>query len=197
MDDHASDLGAVHQVEEPTVTHSSSYKHAEYTPVSRASMSLVEAVQKASQRAAEGVNFSGAPLVTLTARQPYDPVAWLDFYKPGRWDTTYQDILMDSIVQGSSVGDWDGTAGYGTFVPPAAATYFFVIQFSGYQQTMRLFGPWGTTTARTATTADVGAVGALWAAPTAGQSMSFNFNCVSDDGSYGLSALQSVSILAV
>ena len=84
------------------MTHSSSYKHAEYTPVSRASVSLVEAVQKASQRSGEGVNFSGTPLVTLTARQPYDPVAWLDFYKPGRWDTTYQDILMDSIVQGSS-----------------------------------------------------------------------------------------------
>lgn len=168
-------------------------KHRAYTPLSSAAISLAEALN----RTGAGVNFSGTPVVVLTARKPYDAVAWLDFYKPGRWDTTYDDVLMDSIVQGASAGEWDGTAGYGTFVPPGAAAYFIVIQFSGYRQTMRMFGPWGTTTAYCATTADVGAVGGLWTAPAAGESMSFSFNCVADGGWYGLSSLQSVTILQV
>jgi hypothetical protein len=137
-------------------------------------------------------------VLELTARQPYQPTGRMDFFKPGRWDSTYNQVLMDSIVQtGPSPGMWDGTAGYGEFEALAAATYLLAVNFTGYQQTMRLNGPWGTNTAHTFTTSDAGTVTALWTSAAPGAQLSFTMTCVSDDSGYGIAALTSVQVFPV
>lgn len=106
----------------------------------------------------------GAPLLELSARQPYDAAQGnMDVYHPGRWDTTSNLIYMNPIVQtGPSPGEWDGTVIYASFTPPQNGTYLVVGNFSGFDTTMRLFGPWGTQTAHTDQVTDAGAVVALW-----------------------------------
>jgi hypothetical protein len=137
----------------------------------------------------------GTAVLELSARQPYQSAGQMDFFKPGRWDSTANQVLMFSIVQtGPSPGMWDGTAGYLEFRAPAARTYLLAVNFTGYQQTMRLNGPWGTNTAHTATTADAGTVTALWTAASAGAHLSFTVTCVADDGNQGIAALRSVQV---
>lgn len=51
----------------------------------------------------------------LTARHPYDPAGLMDFYQPGRWDTTYNLIYMSSDFASDSA-----SAGYGQFTAQAA-----------------------------------------------------------------------------
>ena len=92
---------------------------------------------------------------------------------------------------------WDGTAGYLEFTAPAAATYLLAVNFTGYQQTMRLNGPWGTNTAHTATTSDTGTVTALWTAGAAGAQLFPTMTCREDDGDYGIAALYSVQVFPV
>ena len=140
--------------------------------------------------------FDGAaPLLLLTPRQPWAPGGLLDFYAPGRWDCTSEQVLMSAIVQHGTPGDWDGTVGYGTVVSPGAGTYLVVLQFSGVDQTMSLRGPWGTNTAHTATVKDVGSLGALWTS-AGGDTLSFSFSSVTDGGLPGLSVFRSLSVLA-
>lgn len=106
----------------------------------------------------------GSLLMELSARQPYDAARGnMDVYHPGRWDTTSNLIFMNPIVQtGPSPGEWDGTVIYASFTPPQDGSYLIVGNFSGFDTTMRLFGPWGTQTAHTNQTSDAGAVVALW-----------------------------------
>lgn len=113
---------------------------------------------------AKAIDLSSSLLLELSARQPYDAARGsMDVYKPGRWDTTSNLIFMDPIVQtGPSPGEWDGTVIYASFTPPQNGTYLVVGNFSGFDTTMRLFGPWGTQTAHTDQTSDAGAVTALW-----------------------------------
>jgi hypothetical protein len=115
-------------------------------------------------------------VLSLSARQPYAANGNMDVYMPGRWDTTYDLVFLDPIVDGPMVGEWTGTAVYATFKAPAAATYLIVANFSGYQTTMNLGGPWGTSTAYTAVTTDSGAATALWTG-TAGETLSFGVTC--------------------
>ncbi|MCU1260905.1 MAG: hypothetical protein JWO80_3790 [Bryobacterales bacterium] len=90
------------------------------------------------------------PVMQLSARQPYDSVNGLvDMYQPGRWDATSDLIYMQPIVHPNpaSPGEWTGSAGYITFHPPSSGTYVMMVHFFGYQVTMSLNGPAGTTTA--------------------------------------------------
>lgn len=116
------------------------------------------------------------PSMELTARHPHDPAGFMDSYRPGRWDCESNLVFMNGIVTGPTVGEWEGTVVYPRFKAPSAGTYLVVGNFSGYQITMSMSGPWGTTTAYCPTTSDSAAVTALWTA-TAGQSIFFSLNC--------------------
>jgi hypothetical protein len=132
------------------------------------------------------------PLMELSARYPFDATyGRIDSYHPGRWDTESNLVFMHPIVQiGPSVGEWDGTVIYAVFNAPAAADYMVVGNFSGYDTTMHLFGPWGEHTAYTAQTTDNGAVVALW---NGGGGLYFTMNC---KGS-GLGYLESIQVFAL
>jgi hypothetical protein len=129
------------------------------------------------------------PDLELSGRHPYDAAGGMDFYMPSRWDTTSNLVFMKSIVTGSSPGEWEGTAGYVSFQAPANGTYLVVGNFSGFQITMKMQGPWGEVSAFTATTSDSGAVTALWTA-TAGQKLNFTLNCTGG----GMGYLESIQI---
>lgn len=119
---------------------------------------------------------TSAPVMELTARQPYTPDGNMDFYAPGRWDTTYNLVFMDGIVNGPSPGEWTGTVGYAAFTAPSTGNYVVVLNFSGYQVTMGLHGPSGTNTAYCATTSDSAAAVAVWSG-SAGSQLFFSFTC--------------------
>jgi hypothetical protein len=129
------------------------------------------------------------PLVELSARVPYSATyGWIDSYHPGRWDCESDLVFMNPIVQvGPSVGEWDGTVVYVSLpgVPPG--TYLVVGNFSGYDTTMHMNGPWGDVTAYTAATTDIGTVIAL---TTVTQGLYFSMSC---KGS-GLGYLESVQL---
>jgi hypothetical protein len=97
--------------------------------------------------APQEIIMSEALLMELTARQPYDAARGnIDVYQPGRWDTTYDLIFMDTIRQvGPDPGEWDGSASYIMFKPPSSGSYLIVGNFTGYQTTAHPFGPWGET----------------------------------------------------
>lgn len=136
----------------------------------------------------------GAVALELTARHPYADAGYADFYHPGRWDCESDLVYMSSIHQvGASVGEWDGTVGYARFTAPAAGSYIVVVNFSGYQQTMRLNGPWGTSTAHSATTSDSAATTAIWDG-AAGQTLYCTFSSRSDNGYAGIAYLDSFQI---
>jgi hypothetical protein len=137
----------------------------------------------------------GTPQLELTARQPYAPAGFIDMYQPGRWDCEFDTVFMSAIVQtGPSPGQWDGTAAYARFTAPAPGTYIVVVNFSGYQQTMRLNGPWGVTTAHCATTSDSAATSALWTAAAADETLYCTFSSKSDSGLAGIAYLQSFQV---
>src|SRR5262245_5649628 len=94
------------------------------------------------------VNLPANAAMTLTARHPHDPAGLMDVYHPGRWDCSSNLVFMDVIRQvGPSVGEWDGSVVYAQFKAPSNGTYLVVGNFSGYQITLNLNGPWGKTTA--------------------------------------------------
>jgi hypothetical protein len=134
----------------------------------------------------------GAAALELTARHPYADAGYADFYHPGRWDCESDLVSIHQV--GASVGEWDGTVGYARFTAPAAGSYLVVVNFSGYQQTMSLNGPWGTSTAHTATTSDSSAATAIWDG-AAGQTLYCTFSSRSDDGYAGIAYLDSLQIL--
>ena len=139
------------------------------------------------------VTLTDPALMTLTARHPYDPVGHMDYFMPGRWDTELDLVFMDAIVDGPSPGMWDGTAGYIRFTAPTDGNFLVAVNFSGYQTTMSLNGPWGTNTARTATPQDNAAVLALWSGK-AGEDLYCTVSCKQDSGSYGIGYLQSFEV---
>ena len=130
------------------------------------------------------------PVMELSARHPYDARGFMDFYEPGRWDCESNLVFMKPIVStGPSPGMWDGSVGYARFKAPKAGTYLILLNFSGYETTMRLFVPWGTHTAYTPTTSDIGVVTALWSG-SKGQQVFFNLSCTAPYLGY----LQSVQV---
>lgn len=157
--------------------------------VSRLALDRLTDIVKDNQRIDLG------PLaLELTARQPYADAGYADFYHPGRWDCDTNLVYMSSIHQvGPSVGEWDGTVGYARFTAPATGSYIVVVNFSGYQQTMSLNGPWGTSTAHSATTSDSAAATALWAG-TAGENLYCTFSSKSDSGYAGIAYLYSFQV---
>jgi hypothetical protein len=129
----------------------------------------------------------------LDARHPYDPAGLMDFYMPGRWDSTYDLVYMDTIVTGADPGEWTGTAAYLQFTAPSDGLYLVVMHFSGVDITMRLFGPWGTTSAHTNTPSDAGAVLAAWVGG-AGSTLYFEASCITSDNEYGIGYLAAVEV---
>lgn len=137
----------------------------------------------------------GTLQLKLTARQPYAPAGYMDMYQPGRWDCESDTVYMSAIHQtGPSPGEWDGSVAYARFTAPAPGTYIVVVNFSGYQQTMSLGGPWGATTAHCATTGDSAATTALWTAAAAGERLYCQFASKSDTGLAGIAYLQSFQV---
>lgn len=134
-------------------------------------------IKLASEHMDKIVSFDVETALVLTAQYPYANEGNMDFYKPGRWDTSSNLIFMDVIVQGPEPGEWDGTVGYVRFTAPADAYYVVFTYFTGYQITMRLHGPWGDVESYTDTTSDTGLVLAVWEA-VAGDNLSFTIDCV-------------------
>lgn len=132
------------------------------------------------------------PLVELSARVPYSATyGRLDSYHPGRWDCESDLVFMSPIVQvGPSVGEWDGTVVYVSLPGLPAGTFLVVGNFSGYDTTMHMNGPWGDVTAYTAVTTDIGTVIAL---TNVTQGLYFSLSC---KGS-GLGYLESVQIFSM
>jgi hypothetical protein len=122
------------------------------------------------------LNIQGTAAMALTARHPYDPAGFMDVYRPGRWDCESNLVFMDVIRQtGPSVGEWDGSVVYARFTAPSNGTYLAVGNFSGYQITMNMHGPWGNNTAYCPTTSNHAQAVALWDG-TAGQTLFFTIN---------------------
>lgn len=147
-------------------------------------------VDLASRLAGKPVNVLDTPAMSLTARHPHDPAGLMDVYRPGRWDCSSNLVFMDVIRQvGPSPGEWEGSVVYARFTAPSNGSYLVVGNFSGYQITMNLSGPWGKNTAYCATTSDHAQATALWNG-TAGGSLSFTINM---NGPY-LGYLESVQV---
>ncbi len=162
-------------VEVPTV------EHVGETQLAEAASALANKPVKPAPKA----------LMELTARHPYDTHGNIDVFMPGRWDTTYNLIFMDSIVTGSTLGEWEGSAGYIMFKPPTDGTYLIVEHFTGYETTMHLYGPWGENTAYTAATSDSGAVMGLY---SGSQEFEFTTNCTVPNNEYGLGYIESIQV---
>ena len=114
---------------------------------------------------------------------------------PARWDTSSNLIFMETIRQvGPSPGEWEGSAASVNFKPPSAGTFLIVGNFTGYETTMHLHGPWGETTAYTALTSDSEAVLALW---TGDQELWFDMNCTAPDNGYRIGYIESIQVFAV
>jgi hypothetical protein len=130
-------------------------------------------IELASKLSAKTVKISGTPAMALTARHPHDPAGFMDVYHPGRWDCESNLVFMEAIKQvGPSVGEWDGSVVYARFTAPSTGSYLVVGNFSGYQITLNMQGPWGNNTAYCPTTSDHGQATALWAG-TAGKTLFF------------------------
>lgn len=117
------------------------------------------------------------PLIELTPRHPFDDAtsARIDSYHPGRWDCESDLVYMSPIVQtGPSPGEWDGTVIYVTCPTLTSGVYLVGGYFSGYDTTLSLFGPWGTTTAYNPTT-NVSSV--VLAQASVSQGLSFSMSC--------------------
>lgn len=139
------------------------------------------------------VDLHATPSMSLSARHPYDAAGFMDVYKPGRWDCESNLVFMDVIRQvGPSVGEWHGTVVYARFTATSNSTYMVVGNFSGYQITMNLHGPWGNNTAYCPTTSDHAQAIAFWDG-TAGQTLFFTINLTGPIIGY----LESVQIFAL
>jgi len=145
-----------------------------------------------SELAEKSLRPAPTALMELSARHPRDQRGKIDVYKPGRWDTSSNLIFMDTVRQvGSSVGEWEGSAAYVYFKPPADATYLIVAHFTGWDTTMHLNGPWGVQTAHTALTSNSGAVIAYW---TGNQEFEFTMHCTVPNNDYGIGYIESIQV---
>ena len=164
-------------------------RHSAKSPVVKAAVRAV-LIEAAGRLLGKPANLPQAPVMTLTARHPHDPAGLMDVYHPGRWDCSSNLVFMDVIRQvGPSVGEWDGSVVYARFTAASSGSYLVVGNFSGYQITMNLSGPWGKNTAYCATTSDHAQATALWSG-TAGGSLSFTINM---NGPY-LGYLESIQV---
>jgi hypothetical protein len=133
-------------------------------------------IELAGKLTGKPTNLPGTATMALTARHPYDAVGYMDVYRPGRWDCQSNLVFMDVIRQvGPSPGEWDGSVVYARFTAPSTGNYLVVGNFSGYQITMNLSGPWGKNTAYCPTTSDHAQATALWSG-TAGGTLFFTIN---------------------
>jgi len=164
-------------------------RHSAKSPVVKAADHAV-LIAAAGRLLGKPANLPGTPVLSLTARHPHDPAGLMDVYHPGRWDCSSNLVFMDTIKQvGPSVGEWDGSVVYGRFTAPSSGSYLVVANFSGYQITLNLNGPWGKSTAYCATTSDHVQATALWSG-TSGGTLSFTINM---NGPY-LGYLESIQI---
>jgi len=90
------------------------------------------------------------PIMRLSARAPWDAAGnFLEMYRPGRWDTSTDQVYMDPFVvpNPAEPGVWTGSVGYITFHPPATGLYVIVVHFYGWDISLRLFNLKSSTTA--------------------------------------------------
>jgi hypothetical protein len=151
-------------------------------PPAAPQLSPAELSSVASEQLRQDVTVTALQM-ELTARHPYDAAGLMDFYQPGRWDATSNLVYMIPDT-GSTV-----TFGYGQFTAQAAGNHLVVLNFNGYQVTLRASGPWGTVSAYSPTASGNVAVTALWNA-TAGATLYFSFSCTG----VGLAYLSSVQV---
>lgn len=105
----------------------------------------------------------------LSARHPYDAAGLMDFYQPGRWDTSTDLVYMTSDFDGNAA------AGYVQYTAPTGGDHLVAVSFTGYQTTLRVWGPWGMVSAYSDTTSSNAVATALWNG-AAGASLYFNFS---------------------
>lgn len=163
-----------------------------HTPakVHRDRVALKQTVTKALGR----TQWEFLPELSLSARNPFDPLnGQMDVYMPGRWDSSLDLVFMEHIVTGANPGEWNGSVAYVEFKAQANGDHFVSVQFSGYQTTMELHGPWGTASAYTATPADTGYVGAVWVGG-ADESLFFTVNSRGPDNLAGIGYLSAVEV---
>jgi len=100
------------------------------------------------------VNFL-EPLMTLTARKPYDPLgARLDIVRAARWNTDNDLIHMEPIT--ATPGQPPASVGYFIFKPKESRFYLISVSFSGNDSTLKIASPhfspnqvhWGTDSER-------------------------------------------------
>jgi hypothetical protein len=151
-------------------------------PPAAARLSPAELSAAASMQLRQDITVTALKM-ELTARRPYDAAGLMDFYQPGRWDATSNLVYMMP-----DAGD-DVTYGYAQFKASAAGNHLVVLNFNGYEVTLRAFGPWGTVSAYSPTASGNVALTALWTA-TAGATLYFNFSCTG----VGLAYLSSVQV---
>ena len=150
-------------------------RHSAKSPVVKA-VARATLVDIAGKLSGKPANLPQTAAMSLTARHPHDPAGFMDVYHPGRWDCESNLVFMRAIHQvGPSPGEWDGTVVYARFTAPSNGSYLVVGNFSGYQITMNLNGPWGKTTAYCPTTSDHAQATALWSG-TAGTTLHFTIN---------------------
>ena len=173
------------KIAEPTVEELNRFQTVESPTVEQVSFEQIS--RQAAKLHGGDAALSSTAVMELTARKPYHSSGRMDFYRPGRWDSTYNQIYLSPMVYGPLPGQWEGTVGYMYFKAPVAATYIVAVNFTGYQTTMKMNGPWGTATGYTATASTPGTVLAIWTA-TAGANLYFTISCSN------LGFLQSVQI---
>jgi len=137
-----------------------------------------ETLAATANRLTNGVStLSSTPALDISTRRPYDAAGLMDFYQPGRWDSTSNSVFMEGIKYGPSPGMWDGTVGYVQFKLPKDGTYLIVANFTGYQITMKMNGPWGTNIGTTSSSSVPGTVTAIYTGK-ANTTVYFTLTCV-------------------
>jgi hypothetical protein len=164
------------------------------TPPTIERLDKTRLAEAASTLAKKPVKPTPKALMELTARYPYDATHGnIDVFMPGRWDTTSNLIFMDTIwyPDPDAPYEWEGSVAYIMFKPPSEGMYLIVGNFTGWETTMHLGGPWGEATAYTATTSDSGAVTALH---NGGQQFEFTLYGTQPNNLPGVGYIESIQV---
>ena len=119
-------------------------------------LSAKDLASVASAQLNRRVELQSDAALTLSARHPFDDAGLMDFFRPGRWDTTIDLVFMTSDFGG------EPSAGYAQFTASDTGSYLVAVRISGHQTTLKVGGPWGTVSAFSATTSDHPVATALW-----------------------------------
>jgi hypothetical protein len=177
----------------PRVSSAQLKKRTRVSPPTFQALSRGGLAEIASEILKQPIKVPAKPVFEISTRHPYDAAGLMDVYHPGRWDTSSDLIFMHPIVQtGPSVGEWDGTVIYANYRTPVSGKFLVVGNFTGHQITMNLHGPWGKSSAFSATSSTAAAVTAFWTA-SAGDSLWLTMSCTGQILGY----VQSIQVFAM